>query len=286
MRTFEQIASLRPFLRAAREDGKVIGFVPTMGALHEGHLSLIRRARAECDVVVVSIFVNPTQFGPGEDFQRYPRDIQRDSVLTQQADVDALFLPAVEEIYPQNGQTLLDVPDIAARWEGERRPGHFQGVATVCAKLFLIVQPARVYFGQKDYQQLRVIERMVADLHFPLTVVPVPTMRAEDGLALSSRNAYLTEEERAAAPVISKALQRARDLHAAGERSAAALERAMAEELSSEPLLVTDYAVVTDADTLEPLKTIEARAVAMIAARLGRTRLIDNKVLGVANGKA
>lgn len=280
MRTFQQITALRAYLRAAREDNKRIGFVPTMGAFHEGHLTLMRRARADCDVVVVSVFVNPTQFGPGEDFSRYPRDLARDSRLAQQADVDALFTPDVETIYPAGAQTFVEVPGLAARWEGESRPGHFRGVATVCAKLFQIVQPDRAYFGQKDYQQLKVIERMVADLFLPLTVVPVPIVREEDGLAMSSRNVYLSAAERRAAPVLYRALSRAQAAFASGERSGAALRAILTASLAAEPLVSPDYAAIADAETLEPLTTVEDRAVALLAARIGSTRLIDNALLG------
>jgi pantoate--beta-alanine ligase len=285
MRTFDQITALRAYLRAAKEDGKVVGFVPTMGALHEGHLTLMRRARGDCDVVVASVFVNPTQFAAGEDFERYPRDIQKDSVLAQKAGVDALFAPPVEEMYPAGAQTLVDVPDLAAKWEGSVRPGHFRGVATVCAKLFQIVQPNRVYFGQKDYQQLRIIERMVADLHIPLTVVSVPTVRAEDGLALSSRNVYLSEEERKAAAVLSRTLNEISQEFQTGQRSGTLLGKTLNELLQAERRAKVDYAVVVDADTLEPVEIIEKRAVALVAARFGKTRLIDNVLLGSVNGK-
>jgi pantoate--beta-alanine ligase len=285
MRTFDQVTALRAYLRAAREDGKVVGFVPTMGALHEGHLTLMRRARGDCDVVVSSVFVNPTQFAAGEDFDKYPRDIQKDSVLAQKAGVDALFAPPVEELYPTGSQTLVDVPDLAAKWEGAIRPGHFRGVATVCAKLFQIVQPNRVYFGQKDYQQLRIIERMVADLHVPLTVVSVPTVRAEDGLALSSRNVYLSEEERKASTVLSRALNAVSQEFQAGQRSGTLLAKTLTDLIQAEPLAILDYAVVVDADTLEPVHNIEKRAAALVAARFGKTRLIDNALLGSVNGK-
>jgi len=284
MRTFHQITALRAYLRAARKDDKRIGFVPTMGAFHEGHLTLMRRARADCDIVVVSVFVNPTQFGPGEDFERYPRDLARDSRLAQQVGVDALFTPTVEEIYPAGAQMVVEVPVLAARWEGEARPGHFRGVATVCAKLFQIVQPDRAYFGQKDYQQLKVVERLVADLHIPLTVVPVPTVREEDGLAMSSRNAYLSAEERRAATVLHRALTRAESLFESGERSGKVLRAALTETLTSEPLAKPDYAAIADAETLEPLETVEDRAVALLAVRIGATRLIDNLLLGAPLG--
>lgn len=282
MRTFDQVSGLRAYLRAAREDGKKVGFVPTMGALHEGHLALMRRAQGDCDVVVVSIFVNPTQFSPGEDYERYPRDLQRDSRLAQQVGVDALFTPSVEEMYPPGGQTVVEVPELAKRWEGEFRPGHFRGVATVCTKLFNIVQPDRAYFGQKDYQQLKVIERLVADLHLPLTIVPVATVRDQDGLALSSRNSYLSAEERQAATVLHRALEKVEALFNAGERSGRILQEVLLETLAQEPRAVIDYAAVADAETLEPLEKVEYRAVALLAVRIGTTRLIDNTLLGAA----
>src|SRR5258708_4646375 len=227
MRTFSLVSTIRTFVSAAREDKKSIGFVPTMGALHEGHLSLMRKARSECDVVIVSIFVNPTQFGPYEDFNKYPRSIGRDSALTQKAGADAFFLPSVDEIYPPGSQTIVDVPALSGLLEGEARPGHFRGVATVCAKLFNITQPDRAYFGRKDYQQLMVIERMVADLHLPITIVPMPIIREPDGLALSSRNQYLSAEERRAATVLNRALDAARTLYGGGEKCSSLLEEAM-----------------------------------------------------------
>ncbi|HXG24848.1 MAG TPA: pantoate--beta-alanine ligase [Chthonomonadales bacterium] len=285
MRTFDQVSGLRAYLHAVREDGKKVGFVPTMGALHEGHLALMRRARDDCDVVVVSIFVNPTQFGPGEDYERYPRDLPRDSRLAQQVGVDALFTPSVEEMYPPGGQTVVEVPELAKRWEGEFRPGHFRGVATVCAKLFNIVQPDCAYFGQKDYQQLKVIERLVTDLHLPLTIVPVATVRDPDGLALSSRNSYLSPVERQAATVLHRALEKVEALFNAGERSGRILQEVLLETLAQEPMAVIDYAAVADAETLEPLEKIEHRAVALLAVRIGTTRLIDNTLLGTTHNR-
>jgi pantoate--beta-alanine ligase len=280
MRTFESVTTLRAFVRASRQDGKTIGFVPTMGALHDGHLTLIKRAKADCDVVIVSIFVNPTQFGVGEDLERYPRDLARDSTLAQRANADALFTPAAATIYPPGDQTAVEVGDLAKRWEGERRPGHFRGVATVCAKLFQIVCPDRVYFGQKDYQQLKIIERITADLFFPHVVVPVPTVREPDGMAMSSRNAYLSAEERRGARILSKALGDAKKRFDDGERDAEALLRELTAVLESDPRIQTDYAAVVDPETLEPLSRIGATAVALVAAKAGSTRLIDNMLLG------
>jgi pantoate--beta-alanine ligase len=279
MRVFEQITPLRAYLRAAREDEKTVGFVPTMGALHDGHLALMKRARSECELVVVSIFVNPTQFGPGEDFQRYPRDIKKDTRIAQQADVDAVFTPSLEEIYPSGSQTLVDVPELGGLWEGEFRPGHFRGVATVCSKLFHIVRPHRVYFGQKDYQQLKVIERLVTDLHIPVKVVPVATVRDRDGLALSSRNGHLSPEHRQSALALHKGLSGARALFDSGERDAKALREEIVCAVAAEPSIILQYAGIADADTLAPLERVVDGAVALVAAKVGDTRLIDNILL-------
>jgi pantoate--beta-alanine ligase len=276
---FETVSVLRTAIRAARNEGRSVGFVPTMGALHEGHLSLMRRARAECDFVVVSIFVNPTQFGPGEDFARYPRDLAKDSGLIQKLGVDAIFAPSTEVLYPAGSQTYVEVPEIAARLEGAFRPGHFRGVATVCAKLFQVVQPDRAYFGMKDLQQVRVVQRMVTDLLLPVTVVPCPTVRDVDGLALSSRNGYLGAPERAAATVLSRALRACEAAFAGGELSAHALEQVLAEELGREPLARVDYAVVVDASTLDPVERVCSPAAAVLAVHIGATRLIDNALL-------
>lgn len=267
-------------MRAARGDRRAIGFVPTMGALHAGHVALLQRARAECDYVVMSVFVNPTQFGPTEDFQKYPRDLREDSATAQSAGVDALFAPTEDEMYPDGPRVTVDVPEVASRWEGAVRPGHFCGVATVCAKLFNIVQPDRAYFGQKDYQQLKVIQRLVFDLFLPLTVVAVPTLREDDGLAMSSRNRFLSAEERAASTVLNSALRAALDRFRTGEQSASALNAVLRERLAEEPRAQIDYAVVVNAETLEPaVGAIAGRAVALIAARLGAVRLIDNMLL-------
>lgn len=280
MRTFAQISAIRTFVHAAKSDDKVIGFVPTMGALHDGHLSLIKKARAECDVVVASIFVNPTQFGPSEDFERYPRPIEKDSVLCQKSGVDALFLPTVAEMYPPGSQTLIDVPALASRLEGEARPGHFRGVATVCAKLFNVIQPDMAYFGRKDYQQLKVIERMAADLHLPITIVPMPIVREPDGLALSSRNQYLSPAERKAATVLNQALNAARAVYEAGERSGPAIEMRMHAIVHQEALVQTEYAFVANAESLDTADPVDGSCIALIAANIGTTRLIDNAPLG------
>ncbi len=281
MRTFHQIAELRAHIRAARDEGSTIGFVPTMGALHEGHLSLIRRSVTDCDRTVVSIFVNPAQFGPQEDFAQYPRDLARDSKLCQEEGIDALFVPSAEDMYPPDADTWIDVPGLSSSLEGAIRPGHFRGVATVCAKLFNIVQPHRAYFGQKDYQQLLVIQRMVADLNLPVTIVPSPTVREPDGLAMSSRNAYLDPEARKAALVLSRALMSAQAMYEAGTRSAHTLRDALRSVIGEEHAAELDYAEIAHPRTLEPLEYIEDGAVALAAIRVAGTRLIDNVLLGV-----
>ncbi len=276
MEITQSVAELRRAVRAARQ---AIGFVPTMGYLHDGHGSLIERARAEAGLVVVSIFVNPTQFGPNEDYDRYPRDFDRDRQLCERAGADVVFYPDEREIYPPGFSTVVDVAGITARLEGEHRPSHFQGVTTIVAKLFNVVMPDRAYFGEKDYQQLQVIRKMVRDLHFPVEIVGCPTVREPDGLALSSRNAYLGPSERRQATVLYRALQEAQALAMLGERDPKALEAELQRTLETEPNLKVDYAVVVDAVTLEPLRLIDREARALIAARLGGTRLIDNAAI-------
>lgn len=257
-----------------------LGFIPTMGYLHDGHLALVERAARDNDQVAVSIFVNPTQFAPGEDFARYPRDPDRDLTLLRSAGVALVYMPGVDEMYPPDAQTVIDVPEVSRGLEGERRPGHFRGVATVVAKLFNIVQPDRAYFGQKDAQQVAVIRRMAADLNMPVEVVVVPTLRAEDGLALSSRNVYLTPEQRTAAPVIYRALSTARDRYQAGVRDGVVLRAIMQDVLSGEPLALIDYVSVADADTLRELDGHSDRPILLsMAVRFGTTRLIDNLIL-------
>ncbi len=256
-----------------------LGLVPTMGYLHEGHLSLARRARAENDYVAASIFVNPTQFGPREDLARYPRDLPRDLDLLQREGVDLVFAPSADVMYPPGYHTYVVVEEITERLEGLARPGHFRGVATVVAKLLNIVQPTRAYFGQKDAQQVVVIQQMVRDLDFDLEVVVCSTVREADGLAMSSRNVYLNPDERQAATVLYRALQRARQLYAAGERDAGNLRRAMLDLIASEPLARPDYVSVADPRTLVELDRVEGRALASLAVRIGTTRLIDNMLL-------
>lgn len=276
MKLVTTIAELRRARTAATGSA---GLVPTMGYLHEGHLALIRRARTENELVVVSIFVNPTQFGPAEDFSRYPRDLPRDLALCREAGVDLVFAPEPPAMYPEGFQTYVEVVELAQGLCGASRPGHFRGVATVVAKLFHLIQPDRAYFGEKDAQQLRVIRRMVRDLNMPVEIVSVPTVREPDGLAMSSRNVYLSAEERRAATVLSRALYLARDLVAAGERDAAVIGRRMRDLLDAEPLARVDYLAVVDDESLAPVLRIERPTLVALAVFFGRTRLIDNMLL-------
>ena len=271
--TIERMRALR---RAMRGD---VGLVPTMGYLHEGHLSLVRAARTQNDHVVVSIFVNPTQFGPGEDFERYPRDPERDVTFLRDEGVDVVFMPSVEEMYPQGRATFIDVAGVTDVLEGAHRPGHFRGVTTVVAMLFNIVQPRRAYFGRKDAQQLVVVRTLVRDLHLDLDIVAMPIVREPDGLAMSSRNAYLSPDERSAALVLSRALRLAEERFAAGERDAECLRVAIRELIAQEPLARVDYVSVTDPNTLRELERIDGPALVSLAVRSGRTRLIDNTTL-------
>jgi pantoate--beta-alanine ligase len=274
-----QAAAMRQLAWQARAAGKSVGLVPTMGALHEGHLSLMRRARAENGFVVASIFVNPTQFGPGEDYQEYPRQPEQDLALCGQAGVDAVFAPSVEELYPRDFGLFIDPGPVAQPLEGIARPGHFRGVATVVAKLFNIAVPDRAYFGQKDAQQVAVVRNLVRGLDFGVEVVVCPTIREPDGLAMSSRNAGLNPGERQAALCLSRALGIARELVAGGERQATKVAAAMAEEVVQEPLAELDYAAVADPSTFEDIERLDRPALALLAARIGQTRLIDNLML-------
>jgi pantoate--beta-alanine ligase len=261
--------------------GIPVGFVPTMGFLHAGHLSLIRRARVENASVAVSIFVNPTQFGPGEDFQRYPRDVDRDLGLIESAQVDAVFTPTADEMYPPGSSTAVEVESLSGVLEGASRPGHFRGVATIVCALFHLVQPHRAYFGEKDYQQLQVIRRMVCDLRMPVEVIGCPTVREPDGLAMSSRNVYLSPPERAAAATLSRALCEAERLFQGGVRDALTLRHSVQSLLAAQPLIRMDYVAVVQPHTLQPLTTLGPDgAVICIAVWLGKTRLIDNLRLG------
>ncbi len=275
-----QIVTTIADVRAARASFGRLGLVPTMGFLHAGHLSLVRQAKAECGFVAATIFVNPTQFGPSEDFGSYPRDPERDLGLLREAGCDLVWLPTVAEIYPPDFGTYIVVEGVADPLEGARRPGHFRGVATVVAKLFNVVQPTRAYFGQKDAQQTVVIRQMVRDLALPIEVVVAPTVREADGLALSSRNVYLSPEQRAAAPVLYRALSQAAQLHASGERSAEALRAALRRVLAAEPLAEIDYVSAADPLSLQELEVVDRGVLLSLAVRIGKTRLIDNLLLG------
>lgn len=263
-----------------RRDGRRIAVVPTMGALHEGHLALLRAARARADIVILTIFVNPTQFGPGEDLARYPRDEAGDIAKARGAGIDLAFCPEAAAMYPEGAQTFVEVRELQQPLCGASRPGHFAGVATIVTKLFHLTQPHLAVFGEKDYQQLAIIRRMVRDLDFEIEIHSVPIVREPDGLAMSSRNAYLSAEERAAALALSKGLAAAESAFAAGERDAAALIAAARRVVDAEPRMRVDYLELRDAAELTPLSRVERPAVLAVAAFVGTTRLIDNRVLG------
>lgn len=273
---FEQIDATREWVRAAQRSGESVGLVPTMGALHEGHLSLARAAREQCDRVIASVFVNPTQFAPGEDYERYPRDLQEDAARLAEVGVSAVFAPSVETMYPPGSGATIDVGSAAEPFEGASRPSHFAGVATVVAKLFHIAPADRAYFGQKDYQQTVVVRRMVADLNFPIEVVVCPIVREPDGLAMSSRNAYLKPEQRQQALALSRGLEIARALHAAGERKAETLREAVCQEVLATLGVELEYVALMAEGTVEEVAQIEGPVVVAVAARVGQTRLIDN----------
>jgi len=283
MDTIRDPQDLRRQLALWKVRDGAIGFVPTMGALHEGHLSLVRLARERAARVVASVFVNPTQFGPKEDFSRYPRQPEKDAEMLAAAGCDLLFLPDVETIYPPGNSTFVEPGGPAEGLEGACRPGHFRGVATVVSALFNLVRPDVAVFGRKDAQQLAVIRRMVRDLHIPVEIVAAETVREEDGLALSSRNAYLSPEERRAAPVLYKALRAAEDAIAAGERRGDEVRRVMRQVLEAEPLARIEYAEVVDAGTFQPVDALAGNLVLPLAVRIGGTRLIDNFQLAVGD---
>ncbi len=280
MMTINSIRGLRRALVRFRAEGRTIGLVPTMGALHEGHLSLIRRSKKECDVGVVSIFVNPTQFGPREDYARYPRPKALDCRLAREAGADIVFYPSPDEMYPPGHETVVDVPVLSRGLCGASRPGHFRGVATIVAKLFIAVMPDRAYFGEKDFQQTAVIRRMTRDLGLPIAVRVCPTVRAADGLALSSRNQYLSSREREEAVVLYQALREARRQVRAGERSARVLLAQARRRIRSTSGRI-DYLECVDAATLEPVQTLRGPSVMAAAVFFGRTRLIDNIALQI-----
>jgi pantoate--beta-alanine ligase len=262
-----------------RQRGQTLGFVPTMGALHAGHLALIKAARAQCDVVAASIFVNPKQFGPNEDFAKYPRTFEQDCAMLEAEGTELIFAPQAEEMYLPSSSTIVEVEGISDRLDGVSRPGHFRGVATVVAKLFHIVAPDRAFFGQKDAAQVAVLRRMVRDLNFDLELVVCPTVREADGLAMSSRNRYLSASERSQALVLPRALHAMLAAHQAGERTAARLLEAGREVMATEPQVRVDYLTIVDPDTLLPLESASAGAMAAVAAHVGTTRLIDNMIL-------
>ena len=276
------VAKTVPQIRALRQQiDDPVGFVPTMGYLHEGHLALVRRARAENTTLIASIYVNPSQFGASEDLAGYPRELNRDLELLQEEGVDVVFVPCDAEMYAPGFSTWVDVQEIGERLEGASRPGHFRGVATIVAKLFNIVQPSSAYFGQKDAQQVLVIRRMVADLNMGVEISVEPTVREGDGLAMSSRNSYLSPEQRRAATVLFRALALARQLREGGEADAENIRRRMTSLIQAEPLAQVDYVSIADAVTLEELNSIDRPALALLAVRIGKTRLIDNMPLAI-----
>ena len=279
MRRIQTVHAMRSWSRGLQREGVTIGLVPTMGALHEGHRSLIRAARLACDASAVSIFVNPLQFGPLEDFDRYPRSLAQDLSLCQSAGVDAVFIPRAQEMYPPDFETAVSVQRLTRRYEGLSRPGHFGGVTTVVMKLLNIVRPDKAFFGQKDYQQAVVVERLVKDLNLDTEIVVRPTVREPDGLALSSRNRHLSPEERKAATVLYRALSEGRELIRAGERSVKKVEAAMTRLIWAEPLARLDYLAVADPITLDEVRSVRGRVVLLLAVWIGETRLIDNLIV-------
>jgi pantoate--beta-alanine ligase len=282
MKICQTIDDMRAVSRSARHAGKRLGFVPTMGALHEGHLSLVRAAKAKCDVVAVSIFVNPLQFGPTEDLAKYPRTFERDRELLEKEAVDILFAPTLEEMYPAGAVTYVTVEGLSEKLCGKSRPGHFRGVTTVVAKLFHIVEPDMAFFGQKDAAQTTIIRRMVRDLNLPVEIVVCPIVREPDGLAMSSRNAYLSPQERKSALVLHRALTEVKSRFDQGERDAAVLIEAGKQVLAQEPAVRLDYYEIVDPITLDPMPEVTSSALVAIAAFLGNTRLIDNILLPVS----
>ena len=281
MDVINTIAALRERLGEHRRAGRSIGLVPTMGYLHAGHMELVSRAKAENDIVVTSIFVNPLQFGANEDLAKYPRDLERDSAMLREGGVDFHFAPCVTDMSPRPMETVVDVPKLGAELEGAVRPGHFAGVATVVTKLFNIVQPDSAYFGEKDYQQVAIIRRMVEDLAQPVRVVPVQTVRDADGLALSSRNVYLSKEERAAAAIVPRALAEAERLYELGADNPSAFEQTLRAFIESEPLATAEVAAIRHPDTLEQLTKLQGQPVLVaLFVRIGTTRLLDNRVIG------
>ena len=279
MRKLETIAEMKSVCRGAIREGKTLGFVPTMGALHEGHLSLVRTSRMQCDLTAVSIFVNPLQFGPSEDLEKYPRTLQRDAARLEELGVDFLFGPPVAEMYPPGAQTHVEVSELSGKLDGASRPGHFRGVATVVCKLFEIVRPHRAYFGQKDAAQVAVLRKMVRDLSIDVEMVVCPIVREADGLALSSRNVYLSPAERKQALALSRSLQHVKAAFKGGECNGQALAEIGKQVIASEPGARLDYFVVVDPDTLDPVDKASRGTLVAVAAWMGTTRLIDNLLL-------
>jgi pantoate--beta-alanine ligase len=279
MRVIERVDEMRQWAEAERRAGRRIVLVPTMGALHEGHLSLVREGKKSGERLVASLFVNPAQFGPNEDLAAYPRDFERDSEMLEKEKVDILFHPSAAEMYPEGYQTYVDVERLGPLLCGEFRPGHFRGVATVVAKLFNIVRPHAAIFGEKDYQQIQVIRRMAKDLNFDVDIVGYPTVREKDGLAMSSRNVYINQQERAAALSLSRSLKQAESLVRQGERESKRIVAAVRAEIEKEPLARIEYARVCDPETLEEVATVKGAAVLALAVRVGKARFIDNTTL-------
>ncbi|ABV34220.1 pantoate--beta-alanine ligase [Pseudothermotoga lettingae] len=275
----KNIDEMKKICRELRKE-KTIGFVPTMGYLHEGHLSLVRRSKKENDITVVSIFVNPTQFGPNEDYNSYPRNLNRDASLLEKEDVDYVFIPEIEQMYPKDYSTYINEEKLSRHLCGRSRPGHFRGVCTVVTKLFNIVKPNRAYFGQKDAQQFRVIRRMVRDLNMDVEVIECPIVREPDGLAMSSRNIYLSTEERNQALALNRSLKIAENLYRSGEKNTERMKEKIVQYLSSFDKIKIDYVEIVSEETLEPVEKIEGKVVVAIAAWVGKARLIDNTILG------
>jgi pantoate--beta-alanine ligase len=284
MEIIRTISWMSQVARESRVKERIVGLVPTMGALHEGHFSLIRAAKSECAPVVVSLFVNPKQFGPSEDFQKYPRAFEADRAALENLGVDYLFAPTPEEMYPRGFRTTVAVEGLSEKLEGRSRPGHFQGVTTVVLKLFEIVQPNRAYFGRKDAQQARIIRQMALDLNLGTQIVVRPILREPDGLALSSRNVYLNADERRAATALYRSLEAVRREITAGERNPAHLLVALRRVINAEPAVVLDYAEIVDAETLEPVVSLRGESLILLAAKVGKTRLIDNALIEQDNG--
>lgn len=277
MQVIKDIPTMKRLSRNIRCEGKILGFVPTMGALHQGHLALIRKAREDCDIVVVSIFVNPTQFGPGEDFEQYPRDFAKDARVCEEEKVDFVFAPSAQDMYPEGYSTWVEVEGTLTHiLEGTRRPGHFRGVTTVVAKLFNIVCSDYSYFGEKDYQQALIVKKMVKELHMDTQILLLPTVREEDGLACSSRNSYLKNEEREAARILYRTLVKAKKMIQEGEKDASYLRSVIKDSIGKEPLASIDYVAIADPETLGSVERIEKEVIVLLAVRIGRVRLIDN----------